>query len=189
MTLGLGWLVMGISRRLGWDSFAKVSAPLVLANLLVLLPACGGSDSSQGQAQTSPSATASGSGSSAAPTALDVCGLLTADDAKAVVAARGSGPGFAFTAQPQDARTPILGACKFTFTGSINGAIVIMATSGDDIALYRKGTPIPNLGDEAFSELGTSVVRVGKYMLSVGENSFTQGFVTEMYKRMAPRLK
>jgi hypothetical protein len=182
--------MMGIPKRRGWISFAAVSAPLVLACLLLVLPACsGGDDSSQGQAQSPAPATTAGSTGSAAPSALDVCGLLTADDAKAVVAARGSGPDFSFTAQKQDVRTPILGACKFTFTGSITGALVIMATAGDDIALYRTGTPIPNLGDEAFSEAGTAVVRVGKYMLSVGENSFTQGFVTETYKRMAPRLK
>lgn len=48
---------------------------------------------------------------------------------------------------------------------------------------------MPGLGDEAYRGQGSTVVRTGGLMLSAGEDSFTDGFVVDLYRKMIPHLK
>ena len=152
-------------------------------------PTSAATTSSGGATSPTKAAVSTTAGSAGTPAQLDVCALLTADDAKAAVAAIGTSGTVTFTAT-NDPGNGTYGACKFTFNGALPGTIGISATAANDITLYRStGTPIAGLGDEGLKSGGTVYVRVGKYMLSVGENSFSKAFEIELFKRMAPKVK
>jgi hypothetical protein len=177
-----------------------MKSPWYLSFLLAFcfVAACGGDDNggllSQATNATTVPAVPRGpqQAASLAPGSVDVCKLFNAEDARAVVMATKppSDVDIRFSAEPLAVREPTLGACKFRWNGVPAGSIAIWAMPGTAMSAHRTlGKPIPNLGDEALTELGTAYLRVGNVMLSVGENSFPLEFVIEMYKRIAPKMK
>ncbi len=173
---------------------AKLAAPALLFFLL-LLAACGDDSTSKSANTNAPSSPSqagpSSRGTGQPPATVDVCALFNVDDAKAVAQATNSGHGadITMTTESVTGNPPTLGGCKFHIS-SPPGTIEIDALPADQMAIFRQGSKqVPGLGDEAFTNGGTAYVRVGNVMLSVGENSFTQSFVVEVYKRMAPKMK
>lgn len=66
---------------------------------------------------------------------------------------------------------------------------MIQVVPGDNIAGYSSGTKVSGLGDEAYDEGGSTVVRVGDVMLQTSENSFGNDFVVALYRKMIPKLR
>ncbi|MET3805568.1 hypothetical protein ABIB25_002572 [Nakamurella sp. UYEF19] len=179
---------------------------LCTATLVPMLVACGGSSTGgtavvarPGQADTTGSQTdapSAAGGASNRAGSIDVCALLSEADAVAVareqMAASQRAAGV-YTLQA----TPTSGSgikpssgCKFNISGlGGSGTVEIDITEGDDIGLYRSGKKVPGLGDEAYSGIGQTVVRVGDLMLQTSENSFTDAFAVALYKKMIPKLK
>lgn len=183
-------------------------ACVLLLPLLLLLAACGGDsddnilESGPDVAPTTasnPSTGGSSSGgvrptASAQPGPVDVCALFTEADARAVQqAVQPTGRLDSFTATKQavtSATGGVLGDCKFQWNGAPAGTLSIQArTTGEMSLLKSLGKPVPGLGDEAYSYTGATNVRVGNVMLAAGENTFTESFVVEVYKRMIPKMK
>ena len=176
---------------------------LCVVTTIPLLASCGGSDpaadpssapSPDGTAAVDVPATPAGAANSAS--GVDVCALLTSQDAAAVAQERGlsggSGkPTYTLTSTVQDypnLAVPTSG-CKFTIAGGgASGTVVIEVVSAENFALYSDGEAVPGLGDEAVSQGGTTVVRVGDLMLQTSENSFTEAFVVALYRKMIPNL-
>ena len=180
----------------------------LLIPILVLLNACGGGDDDnilESGANADPStvsssssgggsSSAGGSSSSATPGPVDVCALFSEADARAVQqAVQPTGKVDSFTATKQSVNSVtggVLGDCKFQWNGAPAGTLSIQArTTGEMSLLKSVGKPVPGLGDEAYSYTGATNVRVGNVMLAAGENSFTESFVVEVYKRMIPKMK
>ena len=70
------------------------------------------------------------------------------------------------------------------------GVTVIEVVSADDFKLYASdGKKVLGLGDEAVSVRGTTVVRVGDLMLSIGETTYSQAFLNEILRKVVARLK
>lgn len=173
---------------------------------VLLLSGCGGSggSTSAGVAQAGSGGSA-GEGSSASsaatgadPTKVDVCSLLNQDDANAVARARGlngaqtDAATYTLTATPKDeGGTPPSSSCVFHFDGDgAQATVEVQVQSAEDFSLYKDtGKAVPGLGDEAYKGQGSTVVRVGGLMMSAGENSATDEFVVEMYKKMIPKLR
>ena len=177
-------------------------ACVLLLPLLVLLTACGGGDDNNildGGGNDAPANSGDLSGfalptAGAQPGPVDVCALFTEADARAVQqATQPNGKLDSFTATKQavtSATGGVLGDCKFQWNGAPTGTLSIQArTTGEMSLLKSLGKPVPGLGDEAYSYTGATNVRVGNVMLAAGENSFTESFVVEVYKRMIPKMK
>lgn len=176
---------------------------------LAILSACGGggkqgsSSSTQGTTTTSPAslldATAGQTGTTKASRArsLDVCSLLTEADAADVAGKAGlggAGTSYKLTATKVDKSSSSIpmSSCKFNIEARSGGGgtVEIEVVSGDNFAIYKAGgKPVPGLGDEAVKTEGTTVVRVGDLMLETSENSFTDKFATELYRKIIPKLK
>jgi hypothetical protein len=137
---------------------------------------------------------------------VDVCAMLTDEEAVEVATVQGlnSDPSAKYSVEkekqeyPGTVLFPPLGGCKFLFYSetsstprSFNGAAVIEVTDAESFDFYKGAgaTPVAGIGDEAVTQLGSTVVRVGDVMMSTGENSFTDAFVIEMYRRMADDLR
>ena len=175
---------------------------------VLLLAGCGGSSGNSAAANGQAAAAVAGSGNSSTgqsgsaaggrdPASVDVCSLLSQEDAAAVArdhSLNGSQTDttvYKLTATPQPKiDTPPTSGCEFTISSDgAQGTVVIQVQSADDFGLYSSGTKVPGVGDEAYRGQGTTVVRVGSLMLSAGEDSFTDSFVTDLYRKMAPHLK
>jgi hypothetical protein len=173
---------------------------------VLLLAGCGGSSGSSAAANGQDAAAIGGdsstgrSGSAGGgrdPASVDVCSLLSQEDAAAVArdhSLNGSQTDttvYKLTATPQPKiDTPPTSGCEFTISSDgAQGTVVIQVQSADDFGLYSSGTKVPGVGDEAYRGQGTTVVRVGSLMLSAGEDSFTDSFVTDLYRKMAPHLR
>ena len=183
--------------------YPKSIVPWPLALLVVALAACStphGGNSSLGGQGSSAEAT-SVAGPVAKP--VDVCALLTDDDARDVATkAPLVNAGSVIYTVKREKQTyssdvkPPLGGCKFEFysqtsdtgTPSLSAAVGIEARDAGDFGIYKGGTPVAGLGDEAYNSSGSTVVRRGNVMLSAGENSATDDFVVQMYRRMVPNL-
>jgi hypothetical protein len=128
---------------------------------------------------------------------IDVCSLLSEEEAAATARAHGLNGAqteatvYTLTATPQtDTGIEPSSSCKFHIDGQgAEGTVVIQIQSADGFDLYSSGTKVPDVGDEAYSVQGSTVVRVGGLMLSAGENSFTDEFVVDLYRKMVPDLK
>lgn len=178
-----------------------------VATLLPLLVACGGS--TVGSAQSAgPDQPAVGESRADGPSAaarvssragsIDVCALLSDADAAAV--ARDRGLNGAQTADTKyTLKTTKVGStgtvgpptsgCKFSIDGEgASGTVEIDVVPADNISIYSDGEKVPGLGDEAYRGGGQTVVRVGDLMLQTSENSFTEGFVVALYRKMIPKL-
>ncbi|KAA0021341.1 hypothetical protein [Antrihabitans cavernicola] len=193
-----------------------VAAAIVIA-AFPLLAACGGS-STDGNAQSAADSIASGSdmgldfttpnGASSAAANVDVCSLLHEDDAYAVADKSGLAGGKAAGATYKLTSTKVdydpsiqqyspKSGCRFSFdaTGSDGdtnfvGAVVIETSPASDFDLYAgNGKPIAGLGDEAVDSAGVTYVKVGDVMFQSGEDSFTNDFVTDLYRKMVPNMK
>lgn len=143
-----------------------------------------------------------GASSSAAPqvdpATIDVCGLLTQQDANS--AARTE----QFDAL-QDASTvyrltvtkvPAGGAassCKFAIDevgGDAQGATFFQVTAAGDFTMqYSNGTKIDGLGDEAYDSGDSPVVRVGSLAIKPVGDSFPDALTVQLLREMAPKLK
>jgi hypothetical protein len=184
--------------------FVALSAAGVL-----LLAGCGGNSTkaSSPKTQQPGSAVAGLSDASTAPSGsatvtsnaanIDVCSLLSQDDAAATARAHSlngaqtAATVYTLTATPQtDTGSEPSSSCAFSIDGQgASGTVVIQVQSAKDFAIYASGTKIPDLGDEAYRGQGSTVVRVGDLMLSAGEDSFTDAFVVDLYRKMIPHLK
>ena len=51
------------------------------------------------------------------------------------------------------------------------------------------GAKVSELGDEAYDDGSSTVVRVGSLMISAGEDSFGDSFTTDLLRKMVPNLK
>ena len=175
---------------------------------VLLLAGCGGSSGSSSAGSGQSAAVVAGTGDSSGqsspaaggkdPASVDVCSLLSQEDAAAVArdhslnGSQTDTTAYKLTAKPQPSiDTPPTSSCEFTISSDgAQGTVVIQVQSADDFAaLYASGTKVSGLGDEAYREQGSTVVRVGGLMLSAGEDSFTDSFVTDLYRKMAPHLK
>ena len=189
---------------------------VALAVPALLLTACGprsadgsrpgaqGSPASEGTAgQESTTGSEGSTGASPAAGPVDVCALLSDEDAVDVATnaplVNSSSVTYTIEREKQTAGPevfkPPLGDCKFFFYSttdiapkSISATVQIQATDASDFGLYKSGTPVPGLGDEAYKSTGSTVVRKGNVMLSAGENSATDDFVVAIYKKMVPNL-
>jgi hypothetical protein len=172
----------------------------------LLLAGCGG-----GSSGTSPTGVeqrgsgAAGGGDSSGTAAadadaakVDVCSLLSQEDASAVARAHGLNGAqtdatvYTLTATPQTDTSALGGtsSCKFHIDGEgAEGTVVVQVQSAKDFGLYTSGTKVAGVGDEAYKAQGSTVVRVGGLMMSAGEDSFTDDFVVDLYRKMAPHLK
>jgi hypothetical protein len=185
---------------------------------VLLLVACGPKGNPDAQVPGAPTGTTGGASSteaqgpadgsstttaSAAAGPIDVCALLSDADAVDVATkaplVNATSVKYTITKEKQtpspEVVFPPLGDCKFYFYSetpeyprSINATVQIQATDAKDFGLYKSGTPVPGLGDEAYKVTGSTVVRKGNVMLSAGENSATDDFVVAMYKKMVPHL-
>jgi hypothetical protein len=173
-------------------------------------PGAPGSTASEGPIGASSTAaegpTGAESSTAASPAAgsVDVCALLT-DEAAVEVAKNAplvSAESVTYTikrekqtSSPEVVKPP-LGDCKFYFysqtsdasSPSISATVQIQANDASEFDIYKSGTPVPGLGDEAYKSTGSTVVRKGNVMLSAGENSATDGFVVAMYRKMVDNL-
>jgi len=175
---------------------------------VVLLAGCGSSSKASAPSTTRPSTEIAGLGdtstkppASATPTTdiakIDVCGLLSEDDAAATArahrlnGAQTDATVYTLTATPQTGTgSEPVASCKFSIDGQgASGTVVIQVQSARDFSLYASGTKVPDLGDEAYRDQGSTVVRVGDLMLSAGEDSFTDDFVVDLYRKMIPHLR
>ena len=180
------------------------SAALGAAGLL-LLTACSGSSTQAepaGAQQPTDGATIASSfflhDSATTEIDIDVCSMLSPADAAEVARERGLNGAqtaktvYTLTAKKQAATgsEPSAG-CAFSIDGQgASGTVVIQVSSATNFALYAaSGDKVSGLGDEAYSDGGSTVVRVGGLMLSTGEDSFTNDFVVALYRKMIPNLK
>ena len=180
----------------------NASKPLVALSAagILLLAGCGGSAgptsdaAAVGGSSTTPSSSAAGP---ADVSKVDVCALLSQEDAAAVARAHSlngaqtAATVYTLTATPQtDTGTPPSSSCRFSIDGQgAQGTVVVQVQSADDFAIYSSGTKVDGLGDEAYRGQGTTVVRVGGLMLSAGEDSFSDDFVVDLYRKMIPHMK
>jgi hypothetical protein len=167
----------------------------------------GGSSASEPGDSSSSESGGGGGSASAGPAAgpVDVCALLSDNDAIDVAknAPLVSADSVIYTIKREkqtagpEAFKPPLGDCKFYFysqmsdasSPSISATVQIQATDASDFGIYKSGTPVSGVGDEAYKSTGSTVVRKGNVMLSAGENSATDDFVVAMYKKMVPNLQ
>lgn len=171
----------------------------------LLLAGCGGGSSGTSPTaakQAGSGAADGGSSSNDAPNAaaakVDVCSLLSQEDASAVARAHSLNGAqtdatvYTLTATPQNDTSAPEGtsSCKFHIAGGgAGGTVVVQVQSAKDFGLYKSGTKVAGVGDEAYKAQGSTVVRVGGLMMSAGEDSFTDSFVVDLYRKMAPHLK
>jgi hypothetical protein len=174
----------------------------LLAAGAFLLAACGGSDDAasndvQGDdfaLDDSTSTTTSGRN----PADVDVCALLSESDANDVARARGlDGAQTAATTYKLTATKEVgtgirpTSGCKFIIAADEGAQAIVsfQVASAEGFSIYSGGTTIEGLGDEAYANQGSVVVRVDDLMLSPGENSATSDFATDLMRKMAPKLK
>jgi len=174
---------------------------------VVLLTACGGSTTKAQPAGPQPSSVSgtvdSASSPSGAPTsatdvaAVDVCATLSQADAADVARARGLNGAqtaktvYTLTKKKQvDTGSTPTSSCEFSIDGQgASGTVVIQVMSADHFDMYAvSGDKVNGLGDEAYSDGGSTVVRVGGLMLATGENSFGNDFVVALYRKIIPHL-
>jgi hypothetical protein len=170
---------------------------MTAATCSLLLTACGSSESSSEVKASDFDFDTTTTIAGKNPADVDVCALLTQADANDVAHAR------ALDSQQTDATTYTLtstkqtgtgikptSGCKFTIASSgAQGTVSFQVESASGFSIYSSGTKVEGLGDEAYSSLGTTNVRVGSLMISPGEDSFTQDFTTDLLRKMAPKLK
>ena len=126
-----------------------------------------------------------------------MCSLLSQEDAAAVARAHSlngaqtAATVYTLTATPQtDTGSEPSASCRFSIDGQgAQGTVAIQVQSAQDFAIYSIGTKVPGSGDEAYRNQGSTVVRVGGLMLSAGEDSFSDDFVVDLYRKMIPHLK
>ena len=182
---------------------------LSAAGVLLLAGCSGGSTKASSPSTKQPgsdvagsSDTSTGPSGTAAATSdianINVCALLSQDDAAATARAHSlngaqtAATVYTLTATPQTATgSQPIASCKFSIDGQgASGTVVIQVESAENFAaIYSSGTKVPDLGDEAYRGQGSTVVRVGDLMLSAGEDSFTDSFVVDLYRKMIPHLK
>lgn len=145
-----------------------------------------------------PSTGGSTSSSSAAnPANVDVCALLTQADANAVARAHGldgaqtTTTTYTLTAKKQiDTGIEPTSSCKFTIADDgAEGTVAFQVGSAAHFSVYSTGTKVNGLGDEAYDDGSSTVVRVGSLMISAGEDSFGGSFATDLLRKMVPNLK
>jgi hypothetical protein len=172
---------------------------------MMLTAGCGGGGGSKGQASAKTTEAAAGTTPTSASNgnraaSIDVCALLSEADAGDVAAKAqfgGAGDTYKLTATKVDQGSLPQSGCKFRIqavssSGSVEagGAVEMDVSSADSFAAVSGGgKAIPGLGDQAVSSGGATVVRVGDLMLQTGEDTFTQTFVVELYKKMIPKLR
>jgi hypothetical protein len=170
---------------------------------VMLLAGCGGNSTKTllpSAAQSDGFGDSAGPASATAtsdPADIDVCSLLSQDDAAAVARAHGlngaqtAATVYTLTATKQtDSGIEPSSSCKFTIASEgAEGTVIIQVQSAKDFDLYSSGTKVTGLGDEAYRDQGSTVVRVGDLMISAGEDSFTDDFVVDLYRKMIPNLK
>ena len=188
------------SRRLAW---------ICITTFVPMVVACGGASggtaqppAGQGLSQVSPSqvnAPSTATAGSSRAGSIDVCALLSEADAAAVARERkldsAQTAATNYTLKATKVVTtanvgPPTSGCTFSIgSGGGGGTVEIDVVPAANIAGYADGKKVPGLGDEAYSGGGLTVVRVGDVMLQSNENSFTQGFVVALYRKMIPKLK
>lgn len=199
---------------LGGNFSRTVAAALAVATI-PLLAACGGGNDNDNAVQDSVESFSIGDdasfgspdGASSPAANVDVCSLLSQQDASSVAENSGlaggkaAGATYAITAtkveyDPAVQEYSPRSGCRFAFEATTSGstdfvgAVAIETTPAEDFDLYASnGKPISGIGDEAVDSAGTTYVKVGDVMLQAGENSFTGDFVTELFRKMAPNLK
>lgn len=198
------------AERYGSQMFRSGIVAACCALVLPLLAACGSdapsplaggtvATSDRGSSATGRStAAASTAGGRSRAGSVDVCALLTQADAAAVARERGlngaqtAATKYTLKATKQtytNSSVPTSG-CAFSIDGEgASGTVVIQVMPGDLISSYTGGEKVAGLGDEAYDSGGSTVVRVGNLMMEAAENSFTNGFVVALFRRMIPRLR
>lgn len=139
--------------------------------------------------------TSSGSGTN--PANVDVCALLTQADANAVARAHGldgaqtATTTYTLTAKKQtDTGVEPTSSCEFTIADDgAEGTVAFQVGSAAHFSVYSTGTKVSGLGDEAYDDGSSTVVRVGSLMISAGEDSFGDSFTTDLLRKMVPNLK
>jgi len=178
-------------------------------SLTLLLAACGGGgdddDDSTGDATTVPGATAtrasSDAGASADPANIDVCSMLTDEEAAEVASAeetRLGGPGATYTVTrekieytAEQQRNFPQSSCRFVIdAGGALAVVQVIVSSGDtyDLLYRSEGTPVAGVGDHAVFYRGSAIAKVGDLQLSIGEYTATAEFNMEIFRRIAPDL-
>ncbi|MCW2540173.1 MAG: hypothetical protein JWN95_1898 [Frankiales bacterium] len=140
-----------------------------------------------------------GGAASSRVTSIDVCALLSPADAAAVARDRGlngaqtAATKYSLTTTPQPGTNPNqpTSGCKFSIDGEgASGTVVILVQAAENFSLYSTdASKVPDLGDEAYDNGSSTVVRVGDLMLLTSENSFSDQFVADLYRKMVPNLK
>jgi hypothetical protein len=186
---------------------------LALAAGVLLLTACGSSSSKTSSADSqsaslgattddsTPSSASSGSGTdSGAETNaadVDVCALLSQTDANEVARAHGldgsqtAATTYTLTATKQaDTGIDPTSSCTFTIADEgAEGTVAFQVQPAAHFSVYATGTKVDGLGDEAYDDGSSTVVRVGDLMISAGEDSFQDDFTTDLLRKMVPKLK
>ncbi|CAN5590276.1 hypothetical protein BH10ACT8_BH10ACT8_10820 [soil metagenome] len=209
---------MADDRTSPWRAFA--SSTLLCAALVLPLAACGGTSSTaagkaasppagsgsaitgqagSGQAGSSSDAGGTASGGASRAGSIDVCALLSPEDAAAVARQLGlNGAQTAATKYSLSTKKVVntnpsfpMSSCEFSIDGEgASGTVVIQVMSADNFSLYASGgTKVSGLGDEAYDQGNSTVVRVGALMLQTSENSFGNDFVVALYQKMIPKLR
>jgi hypothetical protein len=214
---------MADDRTSPWRAFA--SSTLLCAALVLPLAACGGTSSTaagkaasppagsgsairgqagsgqagSGQAGSSSDAGGTASGGASRAGSIDVCALLSPEDAAAVARQLGlNGAQTAATKYSLSTKKLVntnpsfpMSSCEFSIDGEgASGTVVIQVMSADNFSLYASGgTKVSGLGDEAYDQGNSTVVRVGALMLQTSENSFGNDFVVALYQKMIPKLR
>jgi hypothetical protein len=143
------------------------------------------------------SAGSGGSGSGTNPATVDVCALLSPADANEVARANGlDGAQTAATTYKLTAtkQTPTgidpSSSCEFTISDDgAEGTVAFQVASAAHFSVYSSGKKVSGLGDEAYDDGSSTVMRVGSLMISPGEDSFQEDFTTDLLRKMAPNLK
>lgn len=189
----------------------KQTALFLLSVLCIpALVACGGGDDdpgddiSGGDDVSSSSPAASGSKGNVNIGAIDVCATLSDADVATVAEQRKLGGGAAQGAKYTVKKTPETynaeaqkvnpkSGCRVEIdAGGAFGLVVIEVQEADGWNLYAGDSgakKVAGVGDEAVTVRGATVAKVGNVMLSTGENSLTDEFIVELYKKMVPGLR
>lgn len=181
----------------------KRAIVLCVVALLPLLAGCSSDDKApDGGVSGSDFQPGQSAGESSRAATVDVCALLSEDDAARVARDEGlSGaqtPETEYTLtkskveypEQQQMTSPTAG-CEFSISGGgATGNVVIEVVSAENFSLYAgDGEEVNGLGDEAVSVGGATIVRVDDLMLQTSENSYTEEFVVELYRKMIPNLQ
>ena len=81
-------------------------------------------------------------------------------------------------------------SCKFTIADQgAEGTVAFQVGSAAHFSVDSTGAKVSELGDEAYDDGSSTVVRVGSLMISAGEDSFGDSFTTDLLRKMVPNLK